>query len=61
MSGIGVGKVYLYNRKLTNKAFVYIGGKKFYKTGDLGRFLNDGNIELLVLGSNFYLIYEFEY
>ena len=47
VSGIGVGKGYLYNRKLTNKAFVYIGGKNFYKTGDLGRFLNDGNIEFV--------------
>jgi amino acid adenylation domain-containing protein len=52
VEGIGVGKGYLNNKELTDSSFVNnLFNKdispKLYKTGDLGRFLPDGNIEFL--------------
>jgi surfactin family lipopeptide synthetase A len=50
VSGIGVGKGYLNNEKKTNEVFIKDPFKseenlRLYKTGDLGRWLPDGNIE----------------
>ncbi|MFJ7187066.1 condensation domain-containing protein [Lysinibacillus xylanilyticus] len=51
VSGIGVGRGYLNNDGLTKEKFVLdpfaTDDKRMYKTGDLGRWLNDGNIEFL--------------
>lgn len=51
-SGIGVGRGYLNDPQNTAKAFLpnpfaLLPGTRIYKTGDLGRWLSDGNIEYL--------------
>ncbi|SFB46080.1 non-ribosomal peptide synthetase, partial [Clostridium frigidicarnis] len=52
IGGTGVARGYLNNTRLTlekfiDNPFVAVAGTKIYKTGDLGRFLPDGNIEFL--------------
>ncbi|MBB5635106.1 amino acid adenylation domain-containing protein [Pedobacter cryoconitis] len=52
VSGAGLARGYLNNEKLTNDKFVdhpfrTDGDSKLYKTGDLARWLPDGNIEFL--------------
>ena len=50
ISGDGLARGYLYNEELTTEKFVinpYEAGEKMYKTGDLARWLSDGNIEFL--------------
>jgi acyl-coenzyme A synthetase/AMP-(fatty) acid ligase/acyl carrier protein len=49
IGGIGLAKGYLRDEQKTNSSFVVnpADGKRYYRTGDLGRFLPDGNIEFL--------------
>lgn len=50
ISGMGVTKGYLNNTSLTEEKYVtnpYESCEKMYKTGDLGRWLMDGNIEYI--------------
>ncbi|MGM9979487.1 MAG: amino acid adenylation domain-containing protein [Clostridium sp.] len=50
ISGDGVSSGYLDNTELTEKVYVenpYEKGQRLYKTGDLARWLLDGNIEFL--------------
>ncbi|MCP6762148.1 MAG: amino acid adenylation domain-containing protein [Fischerella sp. CENA71] len=52
VGGLGVGRGYLYNSILTEKAFIKNpftkeAGARLYKTGDKARYLSDGNIEFL--------------
>lgn len=50
IGGVGLARGYLNNPALTAEKFVenpFILGEKMYKTGDLARFLPDGNIEYL--------------
>lgn len=50
IGGVGLAKGYLNNQELTNQKFVsnpFVSGQKMYKTGDLGRWLPDGNIEFI--------------
>jgi gramicidin S synthase 2/tyrocidine synthetase-3 len=50
IGGISLGKGYCNNEQLTGEKFnevVHLPGKKVYRTGDLTRWLPDGNIELL--------------
>ncbi|MCW1238452.1 amino acid adenylation domain-containing protein [Bacillus pretiosus] len=50
ISGDGIARGYLNNQNLMNEKFVenpFELGKKMYKTGDLARWLPDGNIEFL--------------
>lgn len=50
ISGIGVARGYLNNAKLSEQKFIKIDcekNKRIYKTGDLGRILEDGNIQCL--------------
>jgi len=51
IGGVGVGRGYLKRPELTAELFVgdpFSGdGSRMYKTGDLGRWLGDGNIECL--------------
>ncbi|TDX96812.1 UNVERIFIED_CONTAM: amino acid adenylation domain-containing protein [Lysinibacillus xylanilyticus] len=50
ISGDGITRGYLANQELTDQKFVnnpFELGKKMYKTGDLARWLPDGNIEFL--------------
>jgi amino acid adenylation domain-containing protein len=50
IGGVGLAKGYLQNSRLTEEKFVknpWLDGQKMYKTGDLGRWLPDGNIDFL--------------
>ncbi len=52
VGGVGVGRGYLHNQKLTSVAFIaspfaQTPGERLYKTGDRARYLPDGNIEFL--------------
>jgi thioesterase domain-containing protein/acyl carrier protein len=47
IGGAGVTKGYLNREELTQEKFVTIDGQRFYRTGDLGRFDADGNLEIL--------------
>ncbi|MBC9929148.1 non-ribosomal peptide synthetase [Chitinophaga qingshengii] len=50
VSGIGVARGYLNLEELTAQKFVadpFRSGQRMYKTGDLGKWLPDGNIEFL--------------
>jgi amino acid adenylation domain-containing protein/non-ribosomal peptide synthase protein (TIGR01720 family) len=53
ITGIGVGKGYINDLQRTNEKFIpnpfaiTRGGERLYKTGDLARYLPDGNIEYL--------------
>jgi amino acid adenylation domain-containing protein len=50
IGGDGLAKGYLNRSELTQKRFIdspFIPGKKLYKTGDLVRYLKDGNLEYL--------------
>jgi acyl carrier protein len=50
IGGIGVARGYLNNEKLTTEKFAFVPalpGERLYKTGDLARWLPDGNIEYL--------------
>jgi acyl-coenzyme A synthetase/AMP-(fatty) acid ligase len=50
ISGVGLARGYLKNSELTNDKFVenpFLPGQKMYKTGDIARWLPDGNIEYL--------------
>ncbi|MCP1135854.1 amino acid adenylation domain-containing protein [Paenibacillus polysaccharolyticus] len=50
IAGDGLARGYLNRTELTSEKFVdnpFVSGKKMYKTGDLARWLPDGNIEYL--------------
>ena len=50
VAGQGLARGYLNSEELTNKKFMYNEinkGERIYRTGDLGRWLPDGNIEFL--------------
>src|SRR5204863_981358 len=52
VGGVGVGRGYLHQRELTERAFIadpYAkdAGARLYRTGDLGRRLSDGTVEFL--------------
>lgn len=50
LGGVGVGEGYLNREELTAEKFIinpFIRNEKLYKTGDLARFNEDGNLELL--------------
>lgn len=46
-SGKGVVPGYLNRPELTAEKFVKLEGRRFYQTGDMGRFSADGNLEIL--------------
>lgn len=45
--GAGINQGYLDRDDLTADRFVWLEGQRFYRTGDLGRFDADGNLEIL--------------
>lgn len=50
ISGDGIAKGYLNKRNLTEKSFVnhpFVKGQKIYKTGDFGRYIENGLVEYL--------------
>jgi amino acid adenylation domain-containing protein len=50
ISGTGLAQGYLNQRELTSEKFIphpFIAGQVLYRTGDLGRWLSDGNIEYI--------------
>ena len=52
ISGAGLARGYIKSPELTGEKFIpnrfsRKGGERLYKTGDLGRFLKDGNIEFI--------------
>jgi len=47
IGGIGVAKGYVGDKNTTNKKFVSFKNIRWYKTGDMGRFWDDGTIEFL--------------
>jgi amino acid adenylation domain-containing protein len=52
VSGVGVGRGYLHDEQRTKEVFIedpFAGekGMRLYKTGDLGRWLPDGNIDFI--------------
>jgi amino acid adenylation domain-containing protein len=47
LGGDGLARGYLRKPELTAEKFVTIGGERFYKTGDLARWREDGVIEFL--------------
>ena len=50
IGGAGVARGYLNRADLTSERFIespFVAGDRLYKTGDLGRYLADGNIEFL--------------
>jgi amino acid adenylation domain-containing protein len=46
-AGRGLARRYLNQPELSSDKFVCIGGRRFYKTGDLGRVSADGELEIL--------------
>lgn len=47
IGGAGVAKGYYNNTELTGRSFINEGNQRWYRTGDLGRYWPDGNIEFL--------------
>ncbi|ARU62958.1 hypothetical protein CBW65_19700 [Tumebacillus avium] len=47
IGGFGVGRGYLGQPELTAEQFVELDGERWYKSGDLVRFLQDGTLEFL--------------
>jgi amino acid adenylation domain-containing protein len=47
LGGDGVARGYLKREEMTRDKFVMLDGERYYRTGDLGRYLADGNIEFL--------------
>ena len=47
IGGAGLARGYLKRDELTREKFVYIDGERFYRSGDVGRRLPDGNITFL--------------
>ena len=47
VAGKGIARRYLARPELTSEKFVSIDGQRFYRTGDIGRVHEDGNLEVL--------------
>lgn len=50
IAGAGVGRGYMNDSKLTNEKFIkseFLSGERLYKTGDIGRWSQDGKIEFI--------------
>ncbi|MFZ5989705.1 MAG: amino acid adenylation domain-containing protein [Bacillota bacterium] len=50
IAGEGVGRGYLNKEELTSQRFIpspFVPGERMYRTGDMGRWMADGNIEFL--------------
>ncbi|CUU48777.1 amino acid adenylation domain-containing protein [Clostridium beijerinckii] len=47
IGGMGVARGYVGNKELTSKSFIEIENKRWYRTGDFGRYRSDGIIEFM--------------
>ncbi|KAA8785739.1 amino acid adenylation domain-containing protein [Paenibacillus amylolyticus] len=47
IGGVGLAKGYFKNEEATKSSFLYHANEHIYRTGDLGRYLPDGNVEFL--------------
>jgi amino acid adenylation domain-containing protein len=47
LAGTPLARGYINNDELTNKKFIVHNGERLYFTGDIGRWLSDGNIDFL--------------
>jgi amino acid adenylation domain-containing protein len=47
IGGAGVTRGYLNREELTAEKYVWLDGARYYRSGDVGRYLPDGNIEFL--------------
>jgi amino acid adenylation domain-containing protein len=47
IGGAGVARGYLNQADLTEERFVAIDGERYYRTGDIGRYDEDGEVEML--------------
>lgn len=47
IGGDGVARGYYNNAELTSRCFIHEGNQHWYRTGDLGRYWSDGNLEFL--------------
>jgi epothilone synthetase B len=47
IAGVGLARGYRRDTEKTEKQFITHNGDRIYRSGDLGRFLSDGNIEIL--------------
>jgi len=47
IGGAGLAKYYINNQSLTDQKFIAYNGKRLYSTGDLARWLPDGNIQYI--------------
>lgn len=47
IGGVGLARGYWRDPKKTDQQFITHAGERLYRSGDLGRFLPDGNIEIL--------------
>jgi amino acid adenylation domain-containing protein len=47
IGGVGVARGYRGDAELTARRFVEVAGERWYRTGDLGRYLADGMLEFL--------------
>lgn len=47
IGGMGVARGYIGNKELTSKSFIEIENKRWYRTGDFGRYRYDGIIEFM--------------
>lgn len=54
ISGAGLAEGYWHDREKTATSFIYhpLSGERLYRTGDVGRYLPDGNIEFLGRSDN---------
>lgn len=47
VSGMGITKGYLHQAELTQENYIMVDHQRFYRTGDVGRFDANGNLEIL--------------
>ncbi len=50
IAGVNVAREYINNPKLTNERFIpdpFVNGERMYKSGDLGRWHNDGTLDFI--------------
>lgn len=47
VAGAGINQGYLNRSDLTAQKFIEVDGQRFYRTGDVGRWHEDGNLEIL--------------